>query len=287
VRSHYDIGNEFYALWLDQRMIYSCAYFETGTEDLDTAQAHKLEYLCRKLRLQPGEHLLDIGCGWGGLLRYATEHYGVRGVGITVSAAQAAYATDAIRSSGLAERCTVQVADYRDLDARRPFDKFDKIVSVGMYEHVGRASIPAYFAKAHRLLRPGGLFLNHGIVAAPAAAERGVGRMLGRWLWGEGRFIDRYVFPDGELTPIAVAVTAAEHAGFEVRTSRIYASIIRRLSDTGCAGSSRRSAMPCAWSVRKRTVSGVPTWRARRTPLPPGEWGSLKYCWPSRSGTAA
>jgi len=212
VRSHYDVGNDFYALWLDRRMVYSCAYFPTEDTDLDAAQEAKLDHLCRKLRLAPGERLLDIGCGWGGLVMHAAARYGARAVGVTLSAAQAQLAERRIAAAGLADRCTVEVRDYRELPDDRPFDK---IVSVGMYEHVGRRELPRYFAKVYRLLRPGGIFVNHGIVAAPE--PRGLGPAFRRLLWRKGRFIDRYVFPDGELVPVATAVAAAEAAGFETR----------------------------------------------------------------------
>jgi cyclopropane-fatty-acyl-phospholipid synthase len=214
VGSHYDLGNDFYALWLDQRMIYSCAYFVSGTEDLEAAQAAKLEHLCRKLRLKPGDRLLDIGCGWGGLVRYAAEHFDVHALGVTLSRAQAALANDRIIAEGLAGRCSVEVGDYRDLCERRPFDR---IVSVGMSEHVGRDRLPEYFAKVNRLLKPGGLFLNHGIVAATGYRQAGVRPAVARRMWREGDFINRYVFPDGELFPLAGAVDTAQRAGFETR----------------------------------------------------------------------
>lgn len=213
VRFHYDRGNDFYALWLDQRLVYSCAYFPTGSEDIDTAQLAKLEYLCRKLRLKPGERLLDIGCGWGALVRHAVEHHGVEAVGITLSEAQANFANQAIAEAGLIGRCRVEVRDYRDLPSE---PGFDKIVSVGMIEHVGRERLKEYFARAFRLLCPGGLFLSHGItwVGEPG---RGASRVGPRWNWREGEFMDRYVFPDGDLVPLELVVAAAEAAGFETR----------------------------------------------------------------------
>ncbi len=161
VRSHYDVGNEFYALWLDRRMVYSCAYFKTGQEHIDVAQEAKLDYICRKLRLKPDESLLDIGCGWGSLVLYAAQRYGVRATGITLSEPQADLARERVAEAGLADRCRVAVQDYRDLPQGAVFDK---VVSVGMFEHVGRAKLPTYFGQAYRLTRPGGLFLNHGIV---------------------------------------------------------------------------------------------------------------------------
>jgi cyclopropane-fatty-acyl-phospholipid synthase len=213
IRLHYDVGNEFYALWLDKAMVYSCAYFPTGMEDINAAQEAKLEYLCRKLRLVPGERLLDIGCGWGGLVRYAAARYGVNALGITLSERQAALANERIRAEGLEGRCRVEVRDYRDFPEGITFDK---VVSVGMFEHVGRARLPTYFREAARLTKSGGLFLNHGIVR-----EYPRGSLARRWLrralWREGAFIERYVFPDGELVPLDVAVHEAECAGLETR----------------------------------------------------------------------
>ena len=144
-------------------MVYSCAYFPEGTEDLDAAQEAKLEYICRKLRLRPGEHLLDIGCGWGGLILYAAQHYGVSATGITLSEAQAELARERIRAAGLEHRVRVEVRDYRDLALAEGQARFDKVVSVGMFEHVGLKNLPAYFRAVDRVLKPGGLFLNHGI----------------------------------------------------------------------------------------------------------------------------
>ena len=214
VRHHYDVGNEFYALWLDRRSIYSCAYFPTGTEDLDAAQEAKLEHICRKLRLQPGEHLLDVGCGWGGLLEYAATRRGVSGVGITLSEPQASAARERLAAAGVGDRVRIEVRDYRDLPADW---RFDKAVSVGMREHVGAARLPAYFAAVHRALRPGGLFLDHGLVRGGAAEQRGAVTWLKRRLWKRDAFIQRYVFPDGELVPLGALLTDAERTGLEVR----------------------------------------------------------------------
>jgi cyclopropane-fatty-acyl-phospholipid synthase len=215
VRFHYDLSNDFYALWLDRRMVYSCAYFPTGAEDLDTAQERKLEHLCRKLRLRPGERLLDIGCGWGGLVLHAAQRYGVEVLGITLSQPQAHLARERIAAAGLSDRCRVDVRDYRDLPPDAPFDK---VVSVGMFEHVGRKRLATYFAQAFRLTRPGGLFLNHGIVALPAVGSAwGLESPALRLLWREGAFFHTYVFPDGELVSLGEAVSSAEAAGFETR----------------------------------------------------------------------
>ena len=200
---HYDVSNDFYALWLDSRMVYSCAYFADRDEDLETAQYRKLDYICRKLRLQPGDRLLDIGCGWGGLIIHAARHYGVQALGITLSQSQAELASQRIKEAGLEDRCEVKIMDYREVDDE---EGFDKLVSVGMFEHVGEALLPTYFQQAWRLLRPGGVFLNHGI------ALRGTDH----WRKGD-TFTNRYVFPDGELVPIHITLQAAEESGFEVR----------------------------------------------------------------------
>ena len=214
VRHHYDVGNDFYALWLDRRSIYSCAYFPTGTEDLDAAQEAKLEHICRKLRLQSGEHLLDVGCGWGGLLEYAATRFGVSGVGITLSEPQAVAARERLAAAGVGERVRIEVRDYRDLPAEW---RFDKAVSVGMREHVGAARLPDYFAAVHRALRPGGLFLDHGLMRGGAEEQSGVGRWIARRLWKRDAFIQRYVFPDGELVPLGSLLETAERTGLEAR----------------------------------------------------------------------
>jgi cyclopropane-fatty-acyl-phospholipid synthase len=215
VRYHYDVGNDFYALWLDERMVYSCAYFRSGGETLDEAQEAKLELICRKLRLEAGEQVLDIGCGWGGFLIHAAGRYGVNGLGITLSEAQAQLARERVAAAGLSDRVRIEVRDYRDLpgDAR-----FDKIVSVGMVEHVGRVNLPTYFARAHRLLKPGGLFLNHGIVhPRPDPVRNPIHAALLRATWPHTSFIERYVFPGGELVTPGAILHDAEVAGFETR----------------------------------------------------------------------
>jgi cyclopropane-fatty-acyl-phospholipid synthase len=202
VTYHYNLPSEFYGLWLDARMVYSCAYFQTPTESLDMAQQHKLEYLCRKLRLRRGDRLLDIGCGWGSLVLYAAAEHGAQVLGITLSERQAAWARRQIRALALDEQCRVEVCDYRDLPAGQ---QYDKVVSVGMFEHVGEANLPDYFRRALEMLRPGGVFLNHGIAYSTTYHRRGPS------------FTDRYVFPDGDLVPISTTLRAAEQTGFEVR----------------------------------------------------------------------
>jgi len=202
IRYHYDLPADFYALWLDPRMVYSCAYFCKPGEDLDSAQERKLDYVCGKLRLRQGERLLDIGCGWGALIMHAAAHYGVECVGITLSVPQAEVARKRLRAAGLNDLCRVEVSDYRDIDHDQ---QYDKIVSVGMFEHVGEALLPEYFHRAWDLLRPGGVFLNHGIAYSATYRRRGPS------------FTDRYVFPDGDLVPISTSLRAGELTGFELR----------------------------------------------------------------------
>lgn len=203
VTYHYDVSNDFYSLWLDKRMVYSCAYFTTPNDDLDTAQERKLDYICRKLRLRRGDRMLDIGCGWGGLVIHAARNYGVEAHGITLSGPQAELANQRIREVGLSAHCRVEVRDYREMDAP---ESYDKLVSVGMFEHVGDPRLREYFQSAFLLLRPGGTFLNHGISSNP-----GISAIPGP------SFSDYYVFPDGELLPLGTSLLAAEASGFEVR----------------------------------------------------------------------
>ena len=211
---HYDVGNEFYQLWLDRRLVYSCAYFQHDDDTLDEAQEAKLDLVCRKLRLQPGERFLDIGCGWGALLLHATSHYGVRATGVTLSTQQAELARERIDAAGLSDSCRVELRDYRDVAALGPFDK---MASVGMVEHVGVDHLADYFASAFGALVPGGLFLNHGIVSVQAAHPMGWRESVLRRLWRADAFIDQYVFPDGKLGPFHAVVSAAEAVGFETR----------------------------------------------------------------------
>jgi cyclopropane-fatty-acyl-phospholipid synthase len=199
---HYDISNAFYQLWLDRQMVYSCAYFARRDEDLDTAQHAKLSLLCRKLRLRPGQHLLDIGCGWGGLAIHAAKHFGVKVTGITLSGQQASLAAERVRAAGLESAVKIELRDYRELpDSAR----FDAIVSVGMSEHVGRDNLAGYFKAAASRLRPGGVFLNHAIGEITADRFKGPS------------FVDEYVFPDGDVPGISLVLAAAESAGLEVR----------------------------------------------------------------------
>jgi len=207
---HYDISNEFYALWLDRAMTYTCAYFPNGAEDIHAAQQAKYEHICRKLRLRQGNRLLDIGCGWGGFISFAVQHYGVTAVGITLSEPQAAYARARIEAAGLSQRCRVDVRDYRELDS---IGTFDKVASIEMVEAVGDALLPRYFRAAFEALKSSGLFLLQGIID-----QRPRRRILASFFpQRRSGFMDDYVFPDGELPRLEALVEAAQDAGFEVR----------------------------------------------------------------------
>jgi cyclopropane-fatty-acyl-phospholipid synthase len=201
IQHHYDVSNRFYRLVLGPTMVYSCAYFASEDEDLDSAQTRKLDLVCRKLNLQPGERLLDVGCGWGSLVIHAATHYGVRAVGVTISPAQAELARERVREAGLEDDIEIRLADFRDTSD----GPYDKIASVGMVEHVGTQQLPVYFTHLRELLRPGGVLLNHGIVRTRNEPRN------------EKSFAWRFVFPDGELQTLARVLTEMESAGFEVR----------------------------------------------------------------------
>jgi len=207
VQHHYDVSDDFYRLFLDEEMVYSCAYFAPGARSLEEAQKAKLELVCRKLSLEKGERFLDVGCGWGALVAHAARCHGATAIGITLSENQLTEARRRLASG--APGATVLAEDYRKLAG---VERFHKIASVGMMEHVGLRRLPEYFAALHRLLHPGGLLLNHAIadVSADLPALRFTSQR-------GGGFIDRYIFPDGELLPIGTVLGAAERAGFEVR----------------------------------------------------------------------
>ncbi|MDX2251078.1 MAG: class I SAM-dependent methyltransferase [Nitrospira sp.] len=208
IKYHYDVGNEFYRLWLDDRMIYSCAYFQTGEETIHAAQRAKLDHVCRKLRLRSGERLLDIGCGWGGLILYAAKHYGVHAVGITLSENQLALAKERIAAAGLNGRVEALLLDYREAPDRFGAASFDKVSSIGMFEHVGQTNFSAYFGAVQRMLRDRGLFLNHGITSSDAN-----GRTVGS---GISAFMDTYVFPRTELPHLHLVIREMAAQNFEV-----------------------------------------------------------------------
>jgi cyclopropane-fatty-acyl-phospholipid synthase len=202
IAHHYDVSNEFYALFLDPLMVYTCAYYRDPDGKLERAQQDKLDLVCRKLELRAGETLLDIGCGWGSLAMWAARHYGVRAHGVTLSRAQADYATEQIRKEGLGDRCRVDHLDYRDLPAD---SVYDKIAAVGVIEHVGIANYPAFFSGVRGRLRDGGLYLNHGIVHD--------------FHWkrtSQTEFLYRHVFPNGDLAGLSQTLTEMERAGWEI-----------------------------------------------------------------------
>lgn len=200
---HYDQPVAFYRPWLGESLAYSCAYFRDIKDTLDRAQQQKLDLICRKLRLQHFEHFLDVGCGWGSLVLYAAGKYHAQAHGITLSKEQAAVAKQRIQAAQMEKKCAVELRDYRNLERDEPL--FDKVASVGMFEHVGLRNLPHYFKTVRGLLRPGGVFLNHGIVRSPLSPVR------------KSSFIDRNVFPDGQLVTLAQVVEAAESQGLEVR----------------------------------------------------------------------
>ncbi|MEU8715379.1 class I SAM-dependent methyltransferase [Streptomyces sp. NPDC001414] len=203
ISHHYDVGNDFYEMVLGPSMVYSCAYWEDGGT-LETAQRDKLELVCRKLGLSPGQRLLDVGCGWGSMAIHAAREHGVSVVGITLSQEQAVYARKRVADEGLTDRVEIRVQDYRDVRD----GPYDAISSIGMAEHVGAAKYLEYAADLYALLKPGGRLLNHQIARRPQRDEEA---------YHVDRFIDAYVFPDGELAPVGTTVTQLERAGFEVR----------------------------------------------------------------------
>jgi len=205
IEFHYDVSDDFYALWLDQRRVYSCAYFRSPEMTLAQAQEAKLDHICRKLMLKPGERYLDVGSGWGALLLWAAENYGVDATGITLSKNQHAHVQKLIAEKGLQGRVRVELCDYRNLEPAQPFDK---ISSVGMFEHVGSANMANYFRKIHSLLAPGGLAMNHGITSGQVDYQQ-----LGA---GMGDFIEKYIFPGGELLHVTEVLRATAAAGLEM-----------------------------------------------------------------------
>ncbi|SFU98070.1 SAM-dependent methyltransferase [Pseudoduganella namucuonensis] len=202
IRYHYDVSNEFYAQFLDPGMVYSCAYFERGDEDLATAQIKKIDHILAKIRLRPGQTLLDIGCGWGALAMRAASRHGARCVGVTLSQNQYALAQRRVREAGLAHLVEIRLQDYRDVRGR-----FDRITSVGMFEHVGLRHLPEYFAAIGRLLEEDGVAMNHGITSTDPDN--------GQTPYGGGEFIDKYVFPQGELAHLGQVLKAMQQGGLE------------------------------------------------------------------------
>lgn len=205
IEYHYDVANDFYSLFLDRNMVYSCAYYQNDSDSLEAAQSQKLDHILNKLMLKPGEKFLDIGCGWGALIIRAAQKYGAIATGITLSKNQFDFAREQIHRAGLDDHCRVLLCDYRDLNEAQAYDK---IASVGMFEHVGLKNLPVYFGAVHGLLKNDGLVLNHGITTSDVES---------RWIgMGAGEFIDRYVFPHGELPHVSLALKEMASAGLEV-----------------------------------------------------------------------
>ncbi len=222
IQYHYDVSNDFYRLWLDPAMVYSCAYFENGDEDLATAQTKKIDHILTKIDLRPGQTLLDIGCGWGALVLRAASRFGARCVGVTLSQNQFELANERVRAAGLSDQVEVRLQDYREVTGR-----FDRITSVGMFEHVGRKNLPEYFRCVAKLLADDGVMMNHGITSTDPQG--------GEVSYGGGEFIDRYVFPNGELPHIGMALQAMQQGGLEAfdveNLRRHYARTLRLWSD--------------------------------------------------------
>ncbi|REE91874.1 SAM-dependent methyltransferase [Cupriavidus plantarum] len=202
IQYHYDVSNDFYQRWLDPRMVYSCAYFENGDEDLATAQLKKIDHILTKIRLQPGQTLLDIGCGWGALVIRAAQKFGARCVGVTLSQNQFDLATARVKEAGLEDHIEIRLQDYRDVPGQ-----FDRITSVGMFEHVGKDNLPGYFGRIRELLTDDGVAMNHGITATDPDS--------GKVPMDGAGFMDRYVFPQGELPHIGLVLHTMQQGGLE------------------------------------------------------------------------
>lgn len=206
IAHHYDVSNAFYKLFLDERMVYTCAYFTEDHDDLERAQTDKLEMICRKLRLKLGDKLLDIGCGWGALVCYAAQHYGVEAHGVTLAEEQLKLAREKVEALGLQDKVTLHLKDFTQMEGQ-----FDKISSIGMFEHVGIRNHPTYFQAVNRLLKPRGLYLHHSISRRAKKTEKAFNKMP-----AEYRALVRYIFPGGELDHLGMSIANLERYGFEV-----------------------------------------------------------------------
>lgn len=253
IQYHYDVSNAFYREWLDENMVYSCAYFEEGNESLDQAQLAKIDHILRKIRLQPGQRLLDIGCGWGALVLRAAQHFGARCVGITLSKNQHELATERVKRAGLQDRIEIRLQDYRDVSDA----PFDRITSVGMFEHVGLNHLVPYFAQIRKLLRPEGWAMNHGITSTDPDD--------GETAQGGGSFIDRYVFPQGELPHIGTVLSTLQEGGLEAFDIE---NLRRHYARTCTLWSERFEAR----AERLRAMVDEKTWRIWRVYLAGCAW---------------
>lgn len=251
IEFHYDVSNDFYQLWLDKNMVYSCAYFEQGDEDLDTAQEKKIDHILTKIQVQPGQTLLDIGCGWGALVIRAAKKFGAKCVGVTLSQNQYDLATERVRKAGLQDQIEIRIQDYRDVEGQ-----FDRITSVGMFEHVGRKNLTDYFAKMASLLKDDGVAMNHGITSTdPDSGETAM---------GGGEFIDKYVFPNGELPHISLALESMQRGGSKRATSRVCVVTTRVRSRSGRNASKRRRRACASWRARNASACGACIWPVAR-----------------------
>jgi cyclopropane-fatty-acyl-phospholipid synthase len=238
IAHHYDVSNAFYEMWLDKEMVYTCSYFHDWSDDLDKTQIQKLDMVCRKLRLKPGESMLDMGCGWGALSCYAAQNYGVTAYGVTLSEQQVAYANEKIKRLGLSDRVTIECKDYALVEGKA---RFDKVAAIGMLEHVGIENFPTYFKTVDRVLKPGGLFLHHAITRPGKSRAARTGKKR-----ADFAALTRYIFPGGELDYIGRTVTNLELHGFEIhdvegwrehyqRTCRMWHDRLLARYDDACA----------------------------------------------------
>lgn len=273
IRYHYDVSNQFYAAWLDQNMVYSCAYFRSPQDSLDQAQLQKIDHILVKLAVKPGDRLLDIGCGWGALIMRAAQKFGARCVGITLSRNQYDLARERITAAGLDDRCEVRLEDYRDTSG-----KFDRIASVGMFEHVGLSNLRAYFCRIRDLLEDHGTVMNHGITAGDPDSR---GTPL-----GAGEYIERYVFPRGELPHLSRTLYEMCAAGLEPvdveNLRRHYAMTLRHWSERfeAHAQKLREIAGEKRWRIWRMYLAGCAFGFAQ-------EWMALHQILAVKAGSAA
>jgi len=258
IQFHYDISNEFYSLILDPEMQYSCGYFKTKDTPLAQAQKDKLEHICRKLRLKPGEDFLDIGCGWGGLVCHAAQHYGVKAHGVTLSQTQHDFAVAKVKRLGLEDKVKIELRDYATLDGT-----YDKISSVGMFEHIGIQNMPHYFGKIHSLLRDRGILMNHGIASRAKADAKAVKRIK-----PERKLLLKYIFPGSELDSIGNTVNQLQISNFECMTWKACANTTASPARHGTMHWWQTGTKPPASSAKKNTACGCSIWQVSPSASP-------------------